>query len=395
LKAPLPPEGEEPPLFTPLFLVVCTFTFLVFLAAFQLFPTAPFRILALGGSHLLAGSFLGCLTYASALCGPLTGGLADRVGRRRVMLGTSVAVTLIAGGYTWTRTPAVLLGLAVLHGVFWSGLMAASAAYLTDLLPPSRRAEGIGYWGLASVLAVAVAPRVGFGLLVRGWGTVCGAVFLFNLAVVSIALFLPDFPSPPRSGEASGFFEWHVLVLSLTLFLYTFGYGGVTSFSALYAKSQGIEPPWLFLSGFAVVTLLTRPFSARLADQIGYGRVLVPSLAAIALALGILALWRTKTGFVASAVLFGAGFGSAYPVFAAHVMSQVGDGRRGAAFGSILFAFDTGIGTGSLATGYLAGRYGYPAAYGLAALLAALSGPYFLAADRRLGGGSEAPPTSP
>jgi MFS family permease len=374
----------EAQLFTPLFLLVCSFTFFVFLAAFQLFPTAPFRILALGGTPFMAGSFLGCLTYASAFSAPFTGALADRMGRRRVMLVTSIAVMVIAGSYGWISHPRVLLGMAVLHGVFWSGLMSASAAYLTDLLPPGRRAEGIGYWGLASVLAVAVAPRVGFGLLARGWSTVCGAIFVLNLAVVGIALLLPDFPSHPREAGNAGLFEWNVLVLSGTLFLYTFGYGGVTSFSALYAKSQGIEPPWIFLSGFAVVTLLTRPFSARLADRIGYGRVLVPSLMTIALALALLALYRTKTGFLLSAILFGTGFGSAYPVFAAHVMSRVSDSRRGAAFGSVLFAFDTGIGTGSLATGYLVEKFSYPAAFAVAAVLAGLAAPYFLAAERRI-----------
>ncbi|HSC25943.1 MAG TPA: hypothetical protein VLD67_01640, partial [Vicinamibacterales bacterium] len=65
-----------------------------------------------------------------------------------------------------------------------------------------------------------------------------------------------------------------------------------------------------------------------------------------------------------------------------YVMQGVGVERRGAAFGAILAAFDTGIGTGSTAMGFLVHHYGYPAAFGSAALLAALALPYFLAADR-------------
>jgi hypothetical protein len=53
-------------LFTPRFFLMCGFTFTVFLSVFQLLPTAPFHILALGGSTLASGLYLGLLTYSSA-----------------------------------------------------------------------------------------------------------------------------------------------------------------------------------------------------------------------------------------------------------------------------------------------------------------------------------------
>ena len=69
-------------LFTPRFFVMCSFTFTVFLSAFQLLPTAPFHIRDLGGTTFVLGLFLGFLTYASALSAPLTGAIADRIVRR-------------------------------------------------------------------------------------------------------------------------------------------------------------------------------------------------------------------------------------------------------------------------------------------------------------------------
>jgi MFS family permease len=82
--------------------------------------------------------------------------------------------------------------------------------------------------------------------------------------------------------------------------------------------------------------------------------------------------------------VFGTGLGSAYPAYAAYVMHHVDDSRRGAAFGSILAAFDTGIGTGSVTTGWIAQRAGFSAAYGVAALLATLALPFFLLTEKRL-----------
>ena len=79
-----------------------------------------------------------------------------------------------------------------------------------------------------------------------------------------------------------------MLVLSLTLFLYSFGYGAITSFSAMYADALGISPKSIYLTLLAVVILLTRPLSGPLADRIGYRRVFMPCLALIAAGLALL-----------------------------------------------------------------------------------------------------------
>jgi MFS family permease len=128
---------------------------------------------------------------------------------------------------------------------------------------------------------------------------------------------------------------------------------------------------------------LTRPVSGRLADRIGHRKVFLPCLVLIAAGLFLLALASTRLLLVLSALVFGAGFGTAYPVYAAYVMKQVTPDRRGAAFGAILAAFDTGIGTGSIASGWLIDHFGFRVAFTVAALLSTLSIPYFLFSERR------------
>jgi MFS family permease len=178
--------------------------------------------------------------------------------------------------------------------------------------------------------------------------------------------------------------EWRVLILSGTLFLYSFSYGAITTFSAMYADALNIAPKSLYLTTCAIVMLLTRPMSGTLADRIGYRRVFMPCLVLIAGGVLLLALPGTATSLVASAMIFGIGFGTAYPVFVAYVMQDVHARRRGAAFGAILAAFDTGIGTGSMTAGWLIQRFGFPAAFGVAAALSAIALPYFIVADSRL-----------
>jgi predicted MFS family arabinose efflux permease len=113
--------------------------------------------------------------------------------------------------------------------------------------------------------------------------------------------------------------------------------------------------------------------------------VFVPCLALIAAGLALLASASTLMTLAVSAVVFGVGFGTAYPVFVAYVMRDVHVARRGAAFGAILAAFDTGIGTGSTTVGWLIERFGFSKAFGVAAMLSAIALPYFVFVERRVG----------
>ena len=371
-------------LFTPHFFVMCGFTFTVFLSAFQLLPTAPFHILDLGGSTFASGLFLGFLTYSSAFSAPLTGALADRFGQRSILIVSSLALALFSLAYAVIANFRLLLALVIVHGVFWSGLLSASAAYMTNLLPERRRAEGIGYWGLSSVAAIAVAPTVGFWVYQRGWPWLCIVGAVLNLVMAAIAFNLRRGPSVVRhmAPQRPSLLEWRVLIISGCLFLYSFGYGGITSFTALYADANGVMPKSIYLTTLAIVILLTRPMAGRLGDRFGYKRVFAPCLVLISVGMGCLALGGTRPWMILSAVIFGLGFGTAYPVYVGYVMRDVGTERRGAAFGAILAAFDTGIGTGSTLMGWLIQRYGFATAFGMAAALSAFALPYFIAVDR-------------
>ena len=90
-----------------------------------------------------------------------------------MLITTSFALAILSLAYAVIADYRVLLGLVIVHGCFWSGLLSASAAYMTGMLPERRRAEGIGYWGLSSVAAIAVAPTVGFWIYRLGWVWLC------------------------------------------------------------------------------------------------------------------------------------------------------------------------------------------------------------------------------
>ena len=383
---PVTPHGDDR-VFTPRFFLMCGFTFTVFLSLFQLLPTVPFFILELGGNTTVAGLFLGVLTFGSALSAPLTGALADRMGKRRMLLVSSLAIAGFSVAYGLSPSYWLPLLLVFFHGLFWSGLLSASSAYMTDLLPERRRAEGIGYWGMSTMTAIAVAPGIGFWVYRFGWGWLCAEVALLNLVMFAIAWRLEDL-STTATRPKEAFFgrhmvEWGVLWVAMALFLCSFGYGGITSFVAVLAEENGIAPKSIFFTAFAVVVLGTRPFSGRIADRIGPKRIFLPCLALVTVGMALTAVAQNRLQLVAAAMVFGLGLGNMYPAFVAHVFKYVDPSRRGAAFGGILAAFDTGIGAGSIVLGGLAEHVGLRGAFGAAAVLSAFAIPYFLWAERR------------
>jgi MFS family permease len=176
-----------------------------------------------------------------------------------------------------------------------------------------------------------------------------------------------------------------VLLLSVGLAMVSFGYGSLTSFSALYADALHVTPRSLFLTAMAVSILLARLSLGRSLDHVGHRRVLTRCVLLPPVGLAILAVASGPVSVVIAAGIFGIGFGLMHPAFTAFMISHVSAARRGAAFGAMLAAFDTGIGTGSSMMGWLVHHIGFRPAFGVTAALAALALPSFLLAERKLG----------
>ncbi|HEY0593286.1 MAG TPA: MFS transporter [Thermoanaerobaculia bacterium] len=374
------------PLLTVRFLRLWSFGFFTFFTLFQLLPVMPFRIVELGGTKAQAGLFLAIYTYACAFAAPLTGALADHVGRKRLLVISSTSFVVFSVLYGAITSLPLLLAAAIVHGAAWSGILSSSAAIMTEIIPESRRTEGIAYWGMASTLAVAVAPLVGLSIYRTGWRWLALELTATSLLMVFLSLFVragtgrsaKPFPS------LSELIDWRVMVTALSLFVIAFGYGGITSYAAMVAVERNIDPPSLFYTVFALAIFGTRFVTGPLGDRIGPKRLLFPSVAVIPPALLLLAFSHGRVGMIVSAAVFGTGFGGAYPAFATWILGRTDDARRAATFGSIVWAFDTGIGTGSLALGWIAEHYGFAEAFTAGAIVSVLSIPVFLLTSRLL-----------
>jgi MFS family permease len=374
------------PLLTARFAGLWLFAFITFFSAFQLLPAIPFRILELGGSTAAAGWFLSVYTFASAFAAPIMGSIADHVGRKRMLVTASFLFILFSIAYGVVTNLPLLLVIGAIHGSIWSGILASSSAIMSEFIPVARRTEGMAYWGLASTSAVACAPAVGLWVFHFGWLTICIELAVISAVMTLWSSRLPAIEAalPEAWPKLKTLFDWAVVRTTLSLTTISFGYGGVTSYTAILAVQRGIHPKWLYFAVFAVTIVVIRLATSHLGDRFGYAVILYPALVCIPIAFTLLAWADTRAMFVISAIIFGLGFGSAYPAFASFILGATDPQRRARTFGSIVLAFDVGIGSGSLLVGSIGQHWGLGNAFLCAAALSCLAVPIFTWTSREL-----------
>ena len=154
-------------------------------------------------------------------------------------------------GYV-TRLP-LLLVVGAIHGALWSGILSSSSAIMSEYIPESRRMQGFAFWGLASNSAIAIAPAVGLWVFHFGWPVLCIEMAALSVIMTLGALLQQTHhrrsTAPARLAEV---WDWHVVAVTTSLTALAVGYGGLTSYAAIFSRQQHITPESLYFTFFAV-----------------------------------------------------------------------------------------------------------------------------------------------
>jgi MFS family permease len=359
----------RPSLITRQFALMWALTFVTFFAAFQLFPTVPLRLRELGASLAESGRFMSLFTAGSALGALFTGPLGDRIGHRRLLVTSAMLYGAFLAAYAVMPTRWGFYLLAVPQGIVWSGLLTATMASLAHVLPEDRRADGLSLYGLASPGGVIFGPLLGLWVHQR-WGFAPIGWYLAALFLL-LGLLATSLPKDSPHGRPEGYVAPDATVLGpcLVLFGTALGYGALGSYTAQEGLALGMRPPSAFLSFMAVGMVLMRLAMLRR----GFGKRPIRKLPAMlgGAIVGMVLLAALPGGTVrhiASALIYGAGYSMLHTLLNAKLLETVDPRRRGSAFGSLLFAFDAGIGLGSFALGWVIGHHGYRLGWALGAL---------------------------
>ncbi|NIK79972.1 MFS family permease [Paenibacillus castaneae] len=345
----------------------------LFIAFYMLYPTLPLFIKQLGGNESQVGLAMGAFMLSAVIFRPIVGGLLDRFGRRPFIIWGLVLFILAMYMYDWVGGIIVLMGLRILHGMSWAVSTTSIITAVTDMIPPSRRGEGMGWFSTSMTLAMAIGPLFGIWI---AQNQSFSALFLIAVVLSGAALLLTigaKMPFRPQSGARRiELFEKSVLPIAVSVFFLFIAYGGITTFVPLFADSIQVNSGTFFLA-FAATLAFSRPISGKLSDRYGELFVIVPALVITICSLIVLSFSTGLIGVLVSAVLFGLGFGSAQPALQAATIRLARLDRIGVANASISTANDLGIGLGAIMLGWVSQYTSYQVLFGVSAASVALS----------------------
>lgn len=371
---------KKEPLWTRDFILISIASLFITMGFQMLLPVLPVFSAKLGGSDSWAGMVIGIFTISAVLMRPIAGRLLDKQGRRGVYIVGLMVFFICVVAYQWTSTILVLLILRFIHGFGWGASSTASSTIASDIIPKSRLGEGMGYFGLTSTLAMAIAPALGLELL-SGYGF--NAVFFISAAVVliSILIALPiKYQKPeasPKKGQA-GIIERSAIFPAVVIFFITMTYGAIVSFIALYAGQKQVENIGLFFTVYAVAVLISRPYFGQLTDKKGAAYAVLPGIICVIVSMCFIYFANSIGVFLIAGFIYGIGFGAIQPALQAMSVRKVDNTRRGAANATFFLGFDLGIGTGAILWGIIAESFGYQLIYLLAIIPAVVGALIFM-----------------
>ena len=289
------------------------------------------------------------------------------------------------------QSVAAFVALRVFHGFAFGALTTTANTLVIDIMPSSRRGEGLGYYGVMTNLAMASGPMTGLFIISSGNYTLLFATALvtilagFAMALVvrvpKKELFSLDKATPVISADR--FFLFVGIPACVAMMAIAVPYGITTSYMAVYAEEVSLTiNSGLFFTVMAFGLIVSRLHSGKMVDR-GYITQTISVGMFIAL-FGVLG--ETVLRYVAAhsvvaadvlyflaALLMGYGYGTIFPAFNTLFVNLAPNSRRATANATYLTGWDVGIGVGMLLGGLLSEvGFSYCFAFGLLMLLFAL-----------------------
>ena len=393
--------------------------FSLFFAFYVLTPLLPLYLSEhFGATKDVIGLVLSGYTVTALVMRPFSGFMVDSFPRKTVLMVSFVAFSIFFAGYLAASSLLLFTIVRTLHGAPFGALTVANSTVAIDVLPSSRRTEGIGYYGLSNNLAMAIAPTI--GIFVYRYTHSFELLFWIALVVACAGMLvdasLPPSPSNRRGNStadkaspsrgrlvgADRFFLVRGWLLGVNMVAFGFCFGVLSNYLAIYGKEvmgiTGGTGTYFMLCSIGLILSRLQGGKALRQGRVTHNAAegMVISLIGYTLfILGptLLSLWDGGSQFFtlhfslftyyASALLIGLGNGHMWPAFQNMTISVAPNSQRGTANSTILVSWDVGMGLGILMGGVISELVSYSAAFWTVAAVNALGVMMFFMATRR------------
>lgn len=363
--------SNERPIWTKSFISIAICNFFIFTVFYSLLTLMPMYVLDLpGGTLTQAGLVTTIFLLSVIIVRPFSGTILERFGKKRMLVISMFAFAVSTFSYILTDDIMVLLILRFVHGISFSLGTTVTIAIAANLVPPERRGEGLGYFGMSMNLAIVAGPFIALTLQ-----PIISYRFIFMLfGLVMIVGWIFGFLVKDPEGDGgirekrrlawSDLFEKKAVAISSVGIFVSFSYASIMSFISLYAESIGLlKAAGYFFIVFAAGMLIVRPITGRTFDTRGPNIVIIPSLIIYAFGMIVLSFTNSTWMLLLAGGLIGLGYGTLLPCFQTLAIQSTSPKRSAYATATFFTLFDTGIAVGSFSLGIAVSYIGYSNLY--------------------------------
>jgi MFS family permease len=329
------------------------------------------------------------VTAATAiLWRPPLGTLMDARGRRGVILAGGVLNVVVCALYPTIRDLGVWLYVVrAAHGIAEATLFTALMTHAADLLPPGRRTEGIGLYGISGLLPMSVSGVLGDVILTHGtYADLFHVSTAFAFASLLLSVPLRDVRHPahdlPGRGFVAAMVQPDLRPLWVIGLAFAMALTAQFTFVKTFVLETGIGSVGLFFTAYSIAAIVLRLGFAWVPERVGPKRALLPALATLAVGYVLLAFAATPLAIAVAGACAGLGHGFTFPILSGLVVERARVAERGAATSIFTALFDAGALVGGPMLGAVIREVGYSAMFLCAAALVTAGAALFVVADR-------------
>lgn len=330
-------------------------------------PTLPLYIEDVGASKQEIGIVMGGFAIGLLLFRPMLGRMADKHGRKLLLLiGTFVATTAPFGYLAFKAIPILML-VRIFHGISIAAFTTGYSALVADLAPVAIRGEIISYMSLTAPIGLAIGPALG-GYLQAGTGYPFLFLLTAELAFIGLlgVLQVNNPPVQKQQGAENNRNFWQILssprvrIPALVMLLVGVGVGAVHTFVPLFIKSTGVElNAGLFYTIAAIGSFSIRVFAGKASDRLGRGLFITFGIVAYIIASLLLWVANSTSVFIMAGLAEGCGGGTMISMMTTMMADRSLPQERGRIFAICIAGFDLGIAIAAPILGFMAQQIGY------------------------------------
>lgn len=324
--------------------------------------TFPFYIQSLGGSEAIAGICAAAFAFVAVIIRPFVGWWLDNGVRKVALVVGLILLGAAPLGYVFVPVLSMSIAFRMLHGIGLSFSNSTTATVASDVICHPRFAEGMGYFGMATALASAIAPALGLSLM-EGFGF--GTLYAAAAGIAGLGLVLFTFArtrkvnAPKKKLNLRTIINRDSLPATATMLVFMLTFGALENFVAIFAAENSLPSGSIYFIVMSVMLLVVRVTLGKLVDQRGEAIFVYTCNAAMLVAFLLLALFPNTATYILSAALAGYAFGGLEPSLQSMAVHTSTDETRGSANSTFLCGYDIGYGLGGGLAGSLITAMGY------------------------------------